>query len=276
MSIQVIKSKCRTFGELYKNENLYIIDVGFNDFRYLAPSKTYRILANYTFHFITSGRGRLFVREKCFYLSAGDVFLLPPGVPIMYYPEEQEPWRYYWFNISGNAAEDMAKDMGFNENTPTKHISLNSDFAAEFESVFILGQKQKECYYNALSVLYGLASKLCSSVETETYIKTSNLSERVKEIIALNYKNPDFTIELLADIMHVSHSYICKLFKEETGTTIVKYLVNYRLDKSVELIKEQKMLIKDLCFSVGFNDELHFMKEFKRKYGVTVKQYGGK
>ena len=49
--------------------------------------------------------------------------------------------------------------------------------------------------------------------------------------------------------------------------------MDLRLLKSVELLSGGEYLVKDLARIVGFNDELHFMKEFKKKFGVTVKQY---
>ena len=39
------------------------------------------------------------------------------------------------------------------------------------------------------------------------------------------------------------------------------------------MLNEKDYLVKDLARQVGFNDELHFMKEFKKQYGVTVKNY---
>ena len=74
-------------------------------------------------------------------------------------------------------------------------------------------------------------------------------------------------------MIFVSHSYICKLFKMKTGISPVKYLVKLRLRTAGELLKTKDYTVKKLCKAVGFSDELHFMKEFKKEFGVTVKNY---
>ena len=159
--------------------------------------------------------------------------------------------------------------------TIIKSSALCETVYATFESILNGGYSQKECYFKIKSALYDAASLLCNDKTAETFIKGSDLVKRVKDVLQLNYKNSNFSIEALSDIMHVSHSYVCRLFKESTGQTVVKYLMNLRLEKAAELIKTGNYLIKDLAYAVGFNDELHFMKEFKKKFGVTVKTFKG-
>ena len=55
--------------------------------------------------------------------------------------------------------------------------------------------------------------------------------------------------------------------------TVVKFLSEVRLKKAAELLSEKDYRIKELCAETGFNDELYFMKIFKKKYGMTVKEY---
>ena len=163
--------------------------------------------------------------------------------------------------------------MGFTQTCPVKKASMSEEVLAMFDNLLSLSVSQKEAYFKVKSALYALASNLCKNKHVDEFIKSSDLVERVKEILALNYKNSSFSIEVICDIMHISHSYVCRLFKKETGQTVVKALMDLRLEKSAELLRSGEYLIKDLSSMVGFNDELHFMKEFKKKFGVTVKQY---
>ena len=59
----------------------------------------------------------------------------------------------------------------------------------------------------------------------------------------------------------------------KTGISPVKYLVKLRLQTAGDLLKNKDYSVKALASEVGFNDELHFMKEFKKEFGVTVKNY---
>ena len=49
--------------------------------------------------------------------------------------------------------------------------------------------------------------------------------------------------------------------------------MHLRMTKAAELLVEQDMSIKEICYAVGFNSENSFYKAFKRTYGITPTQY---
>ena len=271
MKNKVIKGKHRRFS--MEAGNLEIIDWGYNDFKYIEALTTPRYLNNYSLHFVVKGKGTLNVGENTFKIDGKSIFALTPNALISYYPEKEEPWRYFWINFKGKEGADLISSMGFTSNAPVKKAGMCETVYASLENLLTSSISQKEFYYKIKSVLYDAVSCLCEDKNAETFIKSSDIATRVKDILLINYKNSSFSVDVLADILHVSHSYVCRLFKQETGLTIVKYLVNLRLEKSAELLKEKDYLVKDLAYLVGFNDELHFMKEFKKKFGVTVKNF---
>ena len=63
------------------------------------------------------------------------------------------------------------------------------------------------------------------------------------------------------------------MFKNKTGISTVQYLVKERLNSAATMLKEKDFPVKKLAFLVGFKDELHFMKAFKKEYGITVKEF---
>ncbi len=266
-----IKSKTRHFSRT--GNSLEIIDWGYNDFKYIEPLKTPRYINNYLLHYVVKGSGTLNYGDKTYAISEKDVFCLVPDVLLSYYPDEGNPWRYFWINFEGVEGEELVKAMGFSKDCPIKKATMSEEVLAIFENILSSSISQKEAYYKVKSALFALVSTFCENKHADEFIKSSDLVQRVKEILTLNYKNASFSIEVLCDIMHVSHSYICRLFKQQTGQTVVKALIDLRLLKSVELLSGGEYLVKDLASLVGFNDELHFMKEFKKKFGVTVKQY---
>lgn len=271
MKKKVIKSKFKRFP--FGNKSLEIIDWGYNDFKYIEPLTTPRYLNFYSLHFVIKGSGTLNIGEYSYSIGEKSVFFLKPSELISYYPQKDEPWRYFWIDFRGEESEDILSSMGFTKKEAVKSASLCESVYLAFENLLNGTYSQKECYFKLKSILYDAVSILCNDSTTILSTKNSNLACKVKELLQLNYSNSNFSIEVLSDIMHVSHSYICRLFKEATGQTVIKHLTNLRLEKASELIKTNDYLIKDLSSMVGFNDELHFMKEFKKKFGITVKQY---
>ena len=48
--------------------------------------------------------------------------------------------------------------------------------------------------------------------------KITNFIEEIKHFIQLKYLNPEFNVEYLCDSMHISHSHLCRIFKQKTST----------------------------------------------------------
>ncbi|WP_369011167.1 helix-turn-helix domain-containing protein [Paenibacillus sp. MER TA 81-3] len=55
--------------------------------------------------------------------------------------------------------------------------------------------------------------------------------------------------------------------------TPYKYVMDHRLQRSVEYLKTNKYSITEITSLTGFNQVTHFIQVFKRKYGKTPKEY---
>ncbi len=80
------------------------------------------------------------------------------------------------------------------------------------------------------------------------------------------------TIEALAEAFFLSRGYICRLFKQETGTTISKYIVARRISMAKRLLAEG-CSVHETCERSGFGDYAHFIRAFGQAVGVSPKQY---
>lgn len=261
------------FSENKTPLNITISDCGYHDFNYVKSNKTAYVQSGYTLHFVERGSGFLHLAGKTYTVEKGDFFFLPPNVEILYYPSQNDPWAYYWFFIKGDGGEALGQKMGFSIERPIRRATNTLEIENMMNSLFLQGFSNQERFFNALSTLYAIASKLVVSQEESQFVCNTDTVDKIKEIIKLNHTDKNFRIERISDMIFVSHSYICKLFKMKTGISPVKYLVKLRLQTASELLKQKDYSVKALCSEVGFNDELHFMKEFKKEFGVTVKNY---
>src|ERR1700730_2547271 len=80
----------------------------------------------------------------------------------------------------------------------------------------------------------------------------------------------------LARSANLSRSRMSYLFKTQTGMSPGLYLKTLRLKKACELLETTSISIKEVRANVGMQDQSHFIREFKRVYGVTPSQYRAK
>ncbi len=80
------------------------------------------------------------------------------------------------------------------------------------------------------------------------------------------------TLVSLAEAFHMSAGYLSRLFKQETGTTISKYITARRISVAKRLLAEG-CTVREVCERSGFGDYTHFIRAFGQAVGVSPKQY---
>ncbi len=68
----------------------------------------------------------------------------------------------------------------------------------------------------------------------------------------------------MAKKYYVNSSFLCRLFKQETGVNLSNYLMRIRIDRATELLKEGHYKIYEIAELVGIPDANYFSKCFKR------------
>ena len=94
---------------------------------------------------------------------------------------------------------------------------------------------------------------------------------------AINYIEQNFqnniTIEDIAKVCGINRSYFGKIFRRSTGRSPQEFLMNYRMIKAAELLKLTSLSIADIGSAVGYENQLHFSRAFKKKYGVPPREW---
>lgn len=90
-------------------------------------------------------------------------------------------------------------------------------------------------------------------------------------LIESDYKK-DISVNLLAKELGYSASYFGYFFKKMKGVSIGRYIMDIRLERSVELLDSQ-LSVAAIAEKVGFEDANYFSCAFKNKYGISPREY---
>lgn len=96
---------------------------------------------------------------------------------------------------------------------------------------------------------------------------------QVIQFVNENMSKSDFSVDELGKLMYMSRASFFNKLKNITGVSPVVFIRDMRLNKAAELIINEDMLIKEICFEVGFNDLKYFGKCFKTKFNTTPAEY---
>ena len=261
------------FEDTYKNDYLYIYNIGYFDYSRRKPSpRTLRSFTRTSLHFVAGGKG-YFVRDgKTYEMHAGDIFSVPAYEDVMFYPDEDDPWRYYWFSFLGTGSRDVIESIGITKQVPYLHYESSRILEAKLDELLDSDFNHGEFYFRALSTLFSLISMIIKDKEGTT-TPTTTIVGSAKKIILENYNNENFSVSTIHEALYVSDTYLRRLFTQETGMTMQAFLANRRLSKSADMLRNNDYTIGELCYAVGYGDEAHFIRAFKKKYGVSPKQF---
>lgn len=117
------------------------------------------------------------------------------------------------------------------------------------------------------------AHELSSSAFVDT--RDGNEDERVKlvkEHIAANYMH-DICLQEMADIAHMSAESFSRFFRNKTGRTPNRYLIDYRLGIAARMLLTTRQSVSEIGFACGFNTLSHFNRLFRESKGCTPSEF---
>jgi transcriptional regulator GlxA family with amidase domain len=101
------------------------------------------------------------------------------------------------------------------------------------------------------------------------------MDQRVLRVIALMEESlhRGWSAGRLAEHVNLSPSRLQQVFKEETGLPPARYLRLLRMQRAKELLETSYLSVKQVMARVGVADESHFVRDFKKTYGLTPARY---
>lgn len=94
----------------------------------------------------------------------------------------------------------------------------------------------------------------------------------VQTYISAHY-GEQLSLDQLAQQFYLSSSYLSRLFKRETGTTLTTYLQNVRIEAAKNLLRTTALKSYEVAERVGINDPVYFSRIFKKITGLKPKDY---
>lgn len=135
------------------------------------------------------------------------------------------------------------------------------------------------CEIYAQTMANALAVHLLSRYSTHTKsvkIYSGGLSPKKMKLV-LSFINDNLqqkiTLEDLASLVQLSQYHFCSAFKQSLGISPHKYVIQQRVERAKNLLKQSKLSISDISIMCGFTHQSHLHRHFKRLTGITPKVF---
>src|SRR5216684_3623270 len=91
---------------------------------------------------------------------------------------------------------------------------------------------------------------------------------RIRKVLEFIERDPSKSVLELASLVNLSSSRLGHLFKLQMGVDLSHFLVNERLEKAAELLRQTELSIKEIAIRVGYHHSSSFDRGFQNKFGV--------
>ena len=103
--------------------------------------------------------------------------------------------------------------------------------------------------------------------------RTMRICRQVKEYIEQNYSDPNLSLISIATKFNLNDTYLSSVYKKFYSIGMMEYLKIVRIERSKELLKEDKYTIEQISEMVGCGNSRTFARNFKSITGVTPKVF---
>jgi len=153
------------------------------------------------------------------------------------------------------------------------------NFQLTYESI-----DSDEMNYNGLelSMVKTFFSNNCDRMFLELYeakcqnAKNINIVNKINQIVADNLCDPNLSIVMLADEVHLSVNYLRNVYKESSKESLSNYIIQRKLELTCKLLSETDEPIQDISERLGFTTKNYFFTFFKKHMGITPTQFRSK
>lgn len=281
INLKIIFDKCsdavsnavvnKGFGVFYSEENTYNHEIHTHDCCEVM--------------FCIDGGKNFLVDDKIYEVNPGDVFILNQFEPHkISFREGTKPRRYvlqihaeFLFNCSTRET-NLARCFYERDEDTSHRLHLDEAELGYIEKIF--GELKCEHSFgddilkknSIIQLLVFLNERFATyhNMSSSFQIK----SEQLKK--AISYINDNLSDKLLLEDIaknsYISVNQLCKLFKENLGTTVIKYITGQRISKAKKYLKSGKS-VSETAFLCGFGDYANFIRTFSGSVGISPGKY---
>ena len=123
------------------------------------------------------------------------------------------------------------------------------------------------------SWLIGLSKSINRSIKQRSMKSNKNLVEDALAYIEEHYADPELTVDKISSQLYFSPTYFSTVFKRKMSQSFVSYLTDVRLNKALVYLENTQEKNYVIAEKIGYLDPNYFGYVFKKKFGVSPKQY---
>lgn len=232
---------------------------------------------SYKLVFVHEGCGTYFLNGKLHHLHKGQGFVVYPDMLLCMKADETDPWTHSWLAFHGDCIESLLEQVHLTREAPVFELSDSAWYDPWLDQLQAAHAMNRNGGLVIHSLLYltvaSWLEELLAPIVRQPAPRAKELYVRkATEYMKANYSNK-LSITELASRIGIDRIYLSALFKELGLQSPQAYLLQLRMDKACELMRNPELTVSEIAHSVGYQDPLLFSKMFKKRKGASPSHY---
>jgi AraC-like DNA-binding protein len=225
--------------------------------------------------YCVSGQGQLQVEGQTLVVSAGDLLLLPEGLPHRYQAEDSDPWSIYWVHLGGNeVARYFDEIAGEGVERQRVTVGVHSRLAEEFQALLAAATRvQPEHLVYAANLLRSLLAFAALMRRQYTTRHASLDINRVNSYLQTALTRRLNLDELVSATSTLSRYHFIREYKRQTGQTPMQAFQRIKVSHACYLLDISDDTLAQIAARLGYDDPYYFSRLFKKVMGVSPQRY---
>lgn len=265
--------------EQRKNEitrDLYFTEIGEIEVEQGTIWNLSQKLENHLLAYCTKGSGIVVISGEQLPVGKDQFFIVPENEEFRYYAVLNEQSRFFVAFFNGRKSKLMGNEFSVVRNLIPSVNNRVANREMLFEEIFnnlARGFHDENLEYVGFCFGHLLATFVYASKTSEDIAEESNpVVRRAIDFMNRNLGKKLTLQEISAEIGY-SQTYFTTLFGKETGYSPLSYFSHLKILKATEFLDYTNGKIKEISFALGYSDPYYFTKDFKKKMGLSPRQY---
>ncbi len=267
-------SKCISAVTDRQETDFQIIGFGYWDFRNETMDSFRRIQPYYSLLYIVSGTQYIEINNTTYAIKANEVFIMPKDIPFRSFAIKDDPPSHVFFEFVGKFAASYLEDTGFTLQNIVQKCPNPKNVRDELKSFIAKNQKNGSfSYYAVLTAFFSVISSFSKPQKNIYSLKEDVFITNIKNFINAHCLDTNFSIDDITTNFFISHSYLCKKFKQKTGETVTSYINERKMLNAEHLLKTTTLSAMEIASMSGYTCYPYFITRFKERHGFTTREY---
>lgn len=251
--------------------------------------------------YVVYGKAQHYIEGYADNISSGDVFIITPGerhtffmkpgnnieiINCLFLPELIQPSFLVDFGMSNSMDPIDLKPFLNEKGKFLRNIKLENNYSNRILHLLDSMKEELDTGRSGFSTLIRLRLVevliLLSRIHNKPDIDISKdkrkncegaiLIGKIRNYLEQHY-DEKITTHLLGNLFNISARHLNRLFKQETGLTVIEMIHQMRIERAKYLLNNSEEKVIDVAMQVGYDDPAFFSRLFRRKVGCSPGRY---